>query len=462
MKVTQISYTNTNLYKRNRNITIKNRAVNNNLSFKATFWGSVAKGTAAGAAAGGLTGSQIGGTVDLGSMGATMGIPTIAASTAGAVVCGIGGAFAGAAKYFHDEKVKKEKLEKELESKAEEAKKLKEKEDSIKIEMQRATEKAQRNLEKKQKEIEAQRKQIEILSRYDAKKIEEIDGIGLGKIAGYESDKDALNQAFINPYKKSYEDSAADYDVPNGILLYGLSGNGKTTLAKAITDELMASTNSDYVDLSSVSVSKLPDKLREVMNKAEEAFENEHKRTIVFIDEFDRYGLTETHKCYNSETTGYLKTFMNDCAKKGVTIIATTNNPQEIADPLIKNNRRFNVKTLIEPPTKDDISKILCYYLNGLTEGEIDYKKSARTLMNKAKEKAGKYSCSGIEEIANRIKIKARKEKRLINQNDIDEIVKKSNPDINKKQMDKFRDDFEFMSGGTTYEEYIKEKESRK
>ena len=148
---------------------------------------------------------------------------------------------------------------------------------------------------------------------------------------------------------------------------------------------------------------------------------------------------------------------MNDCAQKGITLIATTNNPQDLADPFVTNNRRFNVKTVIEPPTKDDVQKILNYYLNGLTSGEINYEESAKAIMHLAQQKEGKYSCSGIENIANLIKTRARKEKRLVTQNDINEVVRRSNPDINKKQLNKFNEDFEFMSG-ETYEEYLQKK----
>ena len=460
MKISHVNYYNyhnVNSQKKIKNENLIRKNENNSPSFKATFWGTVAKGTAAGVAAGGAIGSQVGGTVDAGSLGTTLGFATLSGTTVGGIIGGVGGAITGAAKYFHDAKVEKLKLEKSVSEQTEKAEKLKAKEEALKKEIQMANIKQQAILEEKQKEIETQRKQIEILSRYDKKKIEEIDGIGLGKIAGYEGDKQSLNAAFIAPYKSSYENSSADYDVPNGILLYGLSGNGKTTLAKAITDELMATTNSNYYDLSSVSVSKLPEKLNEISEKAENDFDNEHKRTLVFIDEFDRFGLNDTRRGYNPETTGYLKNFLNDCAQKGITLIATTNNPQDLADPFVTNNRRFNVKTVIEPPTKDDVQKILNYYLNGLTSGEINYEESAKAIMHLAQQKEGKYSCSGIENIANLIKTRARKEKRLVTQNDINEVVRRSNPDINKKQLNKFNEDFEFMSG-ETYEEYLQKK----
>ena len=463
MRISQINYTSANFYRKNCDNSMKDIQTRSNPSFGATFWKTVTKATSAGAAAGAYTGSQIGGTVDLGTAGATMGLATVTSTTAGGVIGGVTGFIGGTIKYYADKKLEREKaaLEKERKELEDSKRKIKEKEEALEKEKAEATAKQLAAIGEKDKKLKEQEKQIEILGRFNTKKRNEINGVGLGKIAGYEDDKNALFQAFINPYRESYNNHDFDDDVPNAILLYGLSGNGKTTLSKAIVEELINTTKSNYYDLSETAPTKLPDKLIEIKEKALTDFDKNHKRTLIFLDEFDRFALREDMNGYRGDVNGHLKTFLNDCSQYGITVIATTNHPRNIEYPLITNKRRFGVKTVIEPPNKDDIKKIMEYYLKGLTTGKIDYSSIANIIDVKANEKEGKYSCSEIENLANKIKLKAKKEKQLITQNDIFEVINKSSPDINKKLIDKFKYDFEFMSEGQTYEEYCQERDRK-
>ena len=119
-----------------------------------------------------------------------------------------------------------------------------------------------------------------ILEKYAVKKLEEASGVGLGRLAGYYEDKNLLNAAFISPYKKSFdpETKYESFNVPNGVLLYGTSGNGKTTLAEGIIEELMNTTDTEYYNLSDLKRSKLDDKLSEIQEKAEQDWLNNNKR----------------------------------------------------------------------------------------------------------------------------------------------------------------------------------------
>ena len=456
MRIAQVNYVNTNLSngKKNNKVSIRRGNVNNNPAFKATF-----KSTGIGLYAGTKAGLAIGAKLE--AMTGFVSCGTIAATCA--VLGSLGGTIAGfLTGSAIDDAAERRKLENSIRENEEKIRLLNEKNRIIELEKQKSDARQRLIREEQQRVIEKQKNELKILNKFDYKKLEEKNGVGLGKLAGYEEDKEALYQAFINPYIQSYKYKNYEMDVPNGVLLYGISGNGKTALSKAIIEEISATTNSNFYNLSTVPVDDLPKELNVIEEKAKADFENEHKRTIVFIDEFDRYALDSTRIGYNPESTGYLKTFMNDCAKKGITILATTNNPQHMAEPFVINNRRFSIRTMIEPPSKNDIKKILQYYLKGLTEGEIDYDSAVKCLQEKALEKGGKYSCSEIENLAEQMKIKAKKEKRLVTQNDIDAVVKKSIPNIRKEQMERFKKDFECISCGTTYEKYLLAKDDEK
>ena len=443
--------------------------MNKSLSFKATFLKHIAAGISAGAASGAAIGTKAGGVVDLGTAGATLGIPTATGATAGTVIGGVVGAIGGTVSYFtckSREEIKKaaaeeaEKIQKEKEALEAKAKALEEQQNL-------ADAKNKEALEKKQAQLNELKEQNRILTKFADKKYEEANGYGLGRIAGYYEDKNLLNAAFISPYKKSYnpETKYESYNVPNGVLLYGTSGNGKTTLAEGIIEELMNTTDTEYYNLSDLKRSKLEDKLSEIKEKAQLDWINNNKRTIIFLDEFDGFAPNPNiikRKLQGDETenpsNGYLKNFMNDCSQFGITIIATTNYPRNIEKPFIDNDSRFSVRTAIEPPQAEDITQILNYYLKGVTDNTVNLEEITDILIQKTDRNKAMFSSSKIEKLAQKAKDQAKKEKRFVSQEDLLKIANKTNPNIDSNDIENFKEDFEFITN-MTYEEYLEEKE---
>lgn len=443
-----------------------------NLSFKATFLKHLSAGISAGAASGAAIGTKVGGVVDLGTAGTTLGVPTATGATVGTVLGGVTGAIGGTVSYFtckSREKIKKAaaeeaaKIQKEKNALEAKAKALEEQQNI-------ADAKNQEALDKKQAQIDELKEQNRILEKYAVKKYEEANGVGLGRIAGYYEDKNLLNAAFISPYKKSFnsETKYESYNVPNGVLLYGTSGNGKTTLAEGIIEELMNTTDTEYYNLSDLKRSKLEDKLSEIKEKAQQDWENNNKRTIIFLDEFDGFAPNPSiikRKLQGDDTenptNSYLKNFMNNCSKFGITIIATTNYPRNIEKPFIDNDTRFSVRTAIEPPKAEDITQILSYYLEGVTDDTVDLKEITDILIQKTDKDKAMYSSSKIEKLAEKAKDKAKKEKRFVSQEDLLKIANKTNPNIDSEDIESFKEDFELIAN-MTYEEYLEEKEENK
>ena len=445
---------------------------NPNLSFKATFWKHLSAGISAGAASGAAIGTKVGGVVDLGTAGTTLGVPTATGATVGGFLGGITGAIGGTVSYFtckSREEIKKAAAEEAAKIQKEKAA-LEAKAKALEEQQNIADAKNQEALEKKQAQLDELKEQNRILEKYAVKKYEEANGVGLGRIAGYYEDKNLLNAAFISPYKKSFnpETKYESYNVPNGVLLYGTSGNGKTTLAEGIIEELMNTTDTEYYNLSHLNRAKLEDKLSEIKEKAQQDWENNHKRTIIFLDEFDRFApnpsiIKRTLQGDDAEnpSNGYLKSFMNDCSKFGITIIATTNYPRNIEKPFIDNDSRFSVRTAIEPPKAEDITQILNYYLEGVSDDTVNLKEITDILIKKTDKDKAMYSSSKIEKLAEKTKDKARKEKRFVSQEDLLKIANKTNPNIDSEDIESFKEDFEFITN-MTYEEYLDEKEELK
>ena len=436
------------------------------VSFGATFFRTVMGQAAAGAAAGGVIGSKVGVSIDLGTGGTTLGLGTLTGSGAGAIIGGLGGLGSGIVTYFVDKSHEK-KQRKQAKENADLQERLARIEKKNKADSQQRNEIDEKNdkeIEKLQGTLEKSKNTINILQTYDTKNSTEIKSLGLDKIAGYEKDKEILHQIFITPFINSVSGEGGKDNhntaIPNGVLLYGLSGNGKTTLAQGIIEYLEKKTDCNVYDLSEIPHSKLQKKLTEIKEEAAKNLKENNIRTIVFMDEFDGFAPKQrTNKLLNDKNTennsnDFLKKFMDDCALYGITIVATTNYPQKIDKSFIINTGRFSVRTLIEPPSAIDKKQILEYYLDGLTTNNINYYEIVKILENNEKAKNGLYSCSRIEFLAKQAKAFARKEKRLVTQNDIIKHAQEIKPDLEEDDINKFKEDFEYTTG-MTYEEYI-------
>ncbi|MFA6988927.1 MAG: ATP-binding protein [Candidatus Gastranaerophilaceae bacterium] len=375
------------------------------------------------------------------------------------------GAVGGAITYFKDKRKEKEiaKLEAEQKKLDDEKKKVEKQQQQLRELQAKADGKIRKSLEEATIALAEAQRLNEINSMYNTKALQEIKDFGLGKIAGYKQDKLALNKAFISPFLKSMENSEIYEKVPNGVLLYGLSGNGKTTMALALAEQVLGDkVTTNFYNLSNKNGEKVVAELEIIKEKASNEFEETRQRTIVFIDEFDGIALENGINGYNGSVNGQLKTFLNDCANYGITVVATTNHPRNIEEAFTINKKRFNVQTVIEPPTKEDIKDIVSYYLNGIADDTVKYGELADEIDKKANEKNGKYTCSAIETIAKEAKNIGKSKKRLVTQKDLLEIINDSGPDLNSKSFAKFKDDFLYMSKGMSYDEYLTKNDNKR
>ena len=167
---------------------------------------------------------------------------------------------------------------------------------------------------------------------------------GFGRIAGYQKEKNILNKYFINEIKK--EKSGEKTEIPNSVLFFGPTGNGKTTFARAFAAETECKLE---IGRSANFIEMLDSKL----NKAENLFKTNKIRTILFIDEFD--------KIANEDTTSLkkLNEILQNCSEKyHCTIFATTNNPLNIALPLTGEKSAFSYIVSVDPPNTQNKTEI--------------------------------------------------------------------------------------------------------
>ena len=186
-------------------------------------------------------------------------------------------------------------------------------------------------------------------------------GNGFADVAGMDDIKAMLQQKVIFLFKNP--DQAVKYKLsaPNGMLLYGPPGCGKTFFAEKFAEE--AGLNYIFVkgsDVGSTYIHGSQGKIAELFTEAESK-----SPSVICFDEFDamvpqRSG-GEAHALMNPEVNEFLSQ-MNNCSTRGIFIIGTTNH-KELIDQAVLRKGRMDLHVLVPAPDFETRKRMFDLYL---------------------------------------------------------------------------------------------------
>ncbi len=201
-------------------------------------------------------------------------------------------------------------------------------------------------------------------------------GNGFADIAGMAEMKDMLQKRVIFILKDRERAERYRLTPPNGLLLYGPPGCGKSFFAEKFAEE----TGFNFMlvkasDLGSVYIHGTQGKIADLFRKAEQ-----NAPTVICFDEFDAFVPTRSGEVDNKQA-GEVNEFLsqlNNCSQRGIFVIATSNRPDMI-DPAVLRTGRIDKQVYVPLPDLEARREMIALHMKGRPAADdIDYDALAR------------------------------------------------------------------------------------
>ena len=270
-----------------------------------------------------------------------------------------------------------------------------------------------------------------------AKIIESLTSLrGLDSVAGMQELKDLLIKDVIGPLVDPEKFKRFRLSIPNGILLYGPPGCGKTFIVKKLSEELGYS----FIELNPSSVATpfvhgAVSNIAKVFKMAEMA-----APAIIFIDEIEglipKREMTSSYDNIKREEINEFLLQLNNAGDKKILVVGATNRPYFI-DSAILRSGRMDKRVYVPPPDFEARKELFKICLSGRPHEEtIDFPHLAKITHN--------YVASDIELIVTEAARAAVKENRsAIDEKMLIEVAKRFPSSITAadlQEYEKFKD----------------------
>jgi cell division protease FtsH len=165
--------------------------------------------------------------------------------------------------------------------------------------------------------------------------------------------------------------------LPNGILLYGPPGSGKTHTVDTLVAALRRPTfRLDLGEVGSPFIHQTAVAMRQAFEQAKRS-----APSLLILEEIDavapsRGPMSQDHKV--EELTEILR-MIESAAKNGILVLATTNR-KEALDPAVMRKGRFDHSVLVDYPTKEEVELALQGMLKDRPHDPLDLSETSRSL----------------------------------------------------------------------------------
>lgn len=277
---------------------------------------------------------------------------------------------------------------------------------------------------------------------YNERKLEDddlknIEQGGFSDISGLTELKEQLRSDFIDVLHEPKRAKKLGLTLPNGMLLYGPPGCGKTIFATKFAEE--AKCNFILVNCSDIASTYIHGTQQKIAKVFEEAIEK--APSIIFFDEIEamipkRGAKGNEHT--QTETNEFL-TQLNHCGKKGIFVIGATNHPQDIDEAALRSGR-LDMKVYFPTPDAETRASL---FIHSLKNKELRSKFDINLLV----EKTDGYISADIKKIVELTARKAFREKLdYITMDMVLDVLKTFKPTVTQatiKEHEAIRDKFE-------------------
>ena len=222
------------------------------------------------------------------------------------------------------------------------------------------------------------------------------------KIIGYENIKEELKW-YSDILKNPVDYEKLGVSGPNGLLLYGDPGVGKSMMAKALISESGCKAYTLRKNLPN------GDFVKEIKRIFDEAAAN--APSIVLLDDVDKFANCD-YSNKDAEEYVTIQACMDEYRGKNIFVVATANDRYYLPDSLLRPGR-FDKLINVGLPNREESAQIIDYYLKSKAiDVDVDSKEVSRLI-------AGN-SCAALENVINEAGIMAAYQKKpLIQREDI-------------------------------------------